>query len=86
MIIQDNVLFTIGQKITDLLEKSVDEVIIIREQVKQTILEHKAKQQRLSKHGIKTMSLFFVPQVSDFINQNDDGIVKTVFRRVSKYI
>jgi len=49
-------------------------------------LQHKNKENRLKNNKIKQISLFFVPQVSDFINQNDDGIVKQLFLQEYKNI
>ncbi len=63
--------------------QSISEEVILREQIKQTILQHKEKEQRLKNERIKQMSLFFVPSVADFI---DNGIVKRIFTEEYKNI
>lgn len=85
-IIPDDIIFSNGQKFSGLAGQSVDVETILREQIRQTILQHKNKENRLKNNRIKQISLFFVPQVADFINQNDDGIVKKLFLQEYKNI
>jgi type III restriction enzyme len=80
---QGDIFFTNGKKFSQLIEQSANEETILREQIKQTILQHKEKEQRLKNEGIKQMSLFFVPSVADFV---DDGIVKRIFLEEYKNI
>lgn len=75
-VIQGDIFFTNGKKFSQLAGQSVSEEVILREQIKQTILQHQEKEQRLKNEEIKQMSLFFVPSVADFI---DDGVVKKIF-------
>jgi len=82
-IITDDLLFLNGKKFSQLIEQSVDQETILREQIKQTILQHKEKEQRLKNQKIKQISLFFVPTVADFIN---DGAVKKIFLQEYKNI
>ncbi len=82
-IVKDDLWFVNGKKFSQLIEQSVDEETILREQIKQTILQHKEKEQRLKSQKIKQISLFFVPTVADF---NDDGAVKKIFLQEYKNI
>ena len=82
-ITKDDLWFLNGKKFSQLIEQSVDAEIILREQIKQTILQHKEKEQRLKSQKIKQISLFFVPTVADFIN---DGAVKKIFLQEYKNI
>lgn len=49
----------------------------IRLMIRQTIKRHFEKEERLFKQGIKTLSLFFIPNVSDFRGKNP--IIKNIF-------
>lgn len=82
-IVKDDLWFVNGKKFSQLIEQSVDAETILREQIKQTILQHKEKEQRLKSQKIKQISLFFVPTVADF---NDDGAVKKIFLQEYKNI
>ena len=82
-VIQGDIFFTNGKKFSQLAGQSVSEEVILREQIKQTILQHQEKEQRLKNEGIKQMSLFFVPSVADFV---DDGVVKQIFLEEYKNI
>ena len=82
-VIQGDIFFTNGKKFSQLAGQSVSEEVILREQIKQTILQHKEKEQRLKNEGIKQMSLFFVPSVADFV---DNGVVKQIFLEEYKNI
>jgi type III restriction enzyme len=75
----DDIIFANGKRFSELAGQSVSEELILREQIKQTILQHKQKEQRLKNEKIKQISLFFVPAVADFINEKDSGIVKKIF-------
>ena len=82
-IVKDDLWFVNGKKFSQLIEQSVDTETILREQIKQTILQHQEKEQRLKSQKIKQISLFFVPTVADF---NDDGAVKKIFLQEYKNI
>ena len=82
-VIQGDIFFTNGKKFSQLAGQSVSEEVILREQIKQTILQHQEKEQRLKNEGIKQMSLFFVPSVADFV---DNGVVKQIFLEEYKNI
>ena len=82
-IVKDDLWFVNGKKFSQLIEQSVDAETILREQIKQTILQHQEKEQSLKSQKIKQISLFFVPTVADF---NDDGAVKKIFLQEYKNI
>ena len=82
-VIQGDIFFTNGKKFSQLALQSVSEEVILREQIKQTILQHKEKEQRLKNNEIKQISLFFVPSVADFV---DNGVVKQIFLEEYKNI
>ena len=73
----DNIQFFNGKTIHNLCQSNVDENLIIREQIRQTILCHIDKKEKLNPLGIKVISLFFVPTVADFIGEK--AIVKKIF-------
>jgi type III restriction enzyme len=78
-ITSDDIIFANGKRFSEIAGQSASEELILREQIKQTILQHKQKEPRLKNEKIKQISLFFVPAVADFINEKDDGIVKKIF-------
>ncbi len=82
-ILEGDIIFANGMKFSDLAGQSANEETILRQQIKQTILQHKEKESRLKSEGIKQMSLFFVPSVADF---DEDGIVKRIFLEEYKNI
>lgn len=60
----------------------------IRAMVQKTIRTHFDKEEKLFNEGIKTLSLFFIPQVADFrVNENNPTPrVKTIFEEVYQQI
>lgn len=54
----------------------------IRSMIKQTIEIHFEKEERLFKQGIKTLSLFFIPNISDY--RGEDPIIKNIFEEEYK--
>lgn len=51
----------------------ITETDMRRIQIRETILSHFEKEKFLFNHGIKTLSLFFIDEVSKFHSYNDDG-------------
>jgi len=74
------ILFENGQKFfKDAIKFSFIEYFI-RFQIRQTILTHIEKQNKLYTRGIKVLSLFFVDKVSNYIKENNkNGIIKDIF-------
>ncbi len=81
-----NIQFVNGKKLSDLIPNNADQNLILKEQIRQTIIQHKEKKERLKKQGIKQMSLFFVGNVADFIDDNNNGVVKKIFLEEYKRI
>ena len=50
---------------------------VFRQQIRETIRQHMATQERLAKKGIKVLSLFFIDRVANYINE--DGIIRRIF-------
>lgn len=50
---------------------------IFRAQIRETIIEHLQRQEKLFDLGIKVLSLFFIDRVSNYTN--DDGIIRKLF-------
>lgn len=50
---------------------------IFRAQIRETIIEHMNRQEKLHSLGIKVLSLFFIDRVSNFTDQ--DGIIRLLF-------
>lgn len=50
---------------------------IFRAQIRETIIEHLNRQEKLRPHGIKVLSLFFIDRVGNYTA--DDGIIKKLF-------
>ena len=50
--------------------------------IKTTIAKHFAKEEALFKKGIKTLSLFFIPNIADF--RGDNPRIKTIFEELYK--
>ncbi|HOW36433.1 MAG TPA: DEAD/DEAH box helicase family protein [Candidatus Omnitrophota bacterium] len=63
-----------GQEIT------TDKKDIMRAQIRSTIERHIEKRQELKKKGIKTLSLFFIDKVDNFVKE--DGFIRKTFDEV----
>lgn len=58
-------------------EIGADKKDLMKEQIKQTIVEHFEKQLILKEYGIKVLSLFFIDAVANYLD--DDGFIKKTF-------
>ena len=70
------ILFSNGIKIYE-GKSSIDEDVIIRTMIRETIREHLDKKKKLNPKGIKVLSLFFLNRVDDYLLE--DGIVRRMF-------
>lgn len=53
---------------------------IFRYQIRQTLLEHFDRQERLEKENIKVLSLFFIDKVANYIGDaENEGVIKKIF-------
>jgi len=75
------ILFSNGLKIYQ-GQSSVDEDEIVRLMVRETIREHLEKKRKLNPLGIKTLSLFFIHRVSDYLPT--DGWLRKMFEEEYK--
>ena len=74
------ILFENGQKFFKDAIKFSSIEYLFRSQIRQTILTHIEKQNKLFTRGIKVLSLFFVDKVSNYIKENNkNGIIKDIF-------
>ena len=70
----DGLHFTNGKVLTkDTIIGNKDEAIIRRIQIRETIKSHFEKEEELFKKGIKTLSLFFIDEVSKYRVYNESG-------------
>lgn len=58
-------------------KSSVNEDEVIRIMIRETLIEHFEKKQKLNPSGIKVLSLFFLNRVDDYLP--DDGFVRKIF-------
>ena len=58
-------------------DNEVDKKHLMREQIKDTIINHFEKAKELNPEGIKVLSLFFIDKVDNYFNEN--GIIRIIF-------
>lgn len=60
--------------------KGPDHIEIAKEQIRYTVIEHMKKAEKLRKSGIKVLSLFFIDEVKNYIDQN--GYIRQTFEEI----
>ncbi|GAA1815853.1 restriction endonuclease [Nesterenkonia flava] len=75
----DRVTFTNNQTIQVGEEAGVDRQLVWRDQIRHTIRQHLARQDQIDAagHDVKTLSLFFVEQVADYVG--DEAVLPGMF-------
>ena len=74
-----SVLFTNDTEIRVGESRGADKEAIFDAQIRYTIQEHFRKQKKLSEHGIKILSLFFIDRVDNYANE--DGLIRVLFNK-----
>ncbi len=77
---QSFVRFENGEEIALGEEWGVDRARLVKEQIRYTVREHMLKQRRLSKQGIKVLSLFFIDHVANY--QGEEAPLRQAFAEV----
>lgn len=74
------VTFQDGTHLTMLSGDGISRPEIFRYQIKETIEQHIAHQERVQSQGVKVISLFFIDKVANFIGDGvNEGIIKKIF-------
>jgi type III restriction enzyme len=70
-----SVTFTNKQTLTAGQDTGNDREAIQKFQIRRAVLNHLEKEKKLQQHGIKVLTLFFIDQVSNYRQYNEDGSI-----------